>query len=582
MSNIKPFILRFIKVSPFAIAAATIVFALLFVETPALAQSPISTPVSSELPTDDPPVNFSVQAYAHDWITIQWNVPRDRGISKYTVKGYEHNGSQFVSSPSLDVEDTASGGYSMGYHYFNLTPDTLYKFTLSLIDDADTIIISDSLTVRTLTAPDYSDATLSSLSLSNVDFGTFDPATTSYSASVTNSVSETFVAPTVDSTNGATFVISANGVDYPSFTIKKVLLNVGSNTIQVKVTSSDGSATKTYTVTVTREASNATSTPTPTATNTPEPTKTATTVPGATATNTPEPTPTVTATTVTGATATNTPTPTATNTYEPKHTNTPTPTATNTPEPTHTNTPTPTATNTPEPTPTNTPEPTKTATPITPQVPDAVLKRISTLETLVAKLQGLISALTDRIVALETIEPTPEPTPTATTEPTPSATLTPTATTEPTATATPIAAACIKEITTDGAINGSWSAACPSVNRDNRYARFYTFTIEPDPTSSTTKKTIKLTSEEVDDTYLYLLKGAGIKGDVVAENDDYATLVDTENCSAPSGLDRYDACITAPLQPGKYTIEATTYYADKSGDFTLTVADVAAQPPAAP
>ena len=81
---------------------------------------------------------------------------------------------------------------------------------------------------------------------------------------------------------------------------------------------------------------------------------------------------------------------------------------------------------------------------------------------------------------------------------------------------------------------------------------------------------------------MYLLKGAGIKGDVVAENDDYATLVDTENCSAPSGLDRYDACITAPLQPGKYTIEATTYYTDKSGDFTLTIADVAAPPPAAP
>ena len=495
-----------------------------------------------ELPTDDPPVNFSVQAYAHDWITIQWNVPRDRGISKYTVNGYEHNGSQFVSSPSLDVEDTASGGYSAGYHYFNLTPDTLYKFTLSLRDDADTVIISSSLTVRTLTAPNYSDATLSGLTLEDVDFGTFDPATTSYSASVANSVSETYVAPTVDSKNGATFVISANGVDYPRSTIKKVSLNVGSNTIQVKVTSSDGSATKTYTVTVTRDASNATPTPT----STPDP--------DATPTTTPEPTP--------------------------------TPTATTTPDPDAT------PTSTPEPTPTSTTVPAPEPTPITPQVPDAVLKRISALETLVVNLQELISALTDRIVALETKEPTPEPTPTATPEPTPSgtpistpeptptATLTPT--TEPTATATPIADACIKEITTDGAIEGNWSNACPSVNRDDRYARFYTFTIEPDPTSSVTKKTIKLTSEEVDDTYLYLLKGAGRNGDVVAENDDYATLVDTEVCSDASGLGKYDACITEPLQPGKYTIEATTYYANASGDFTLTIADVAAQPPAAP
>ena len=209
-----------------------------------------------------------------------------------------------------------------------------------------------------------------------------------------------------------------------------------------------------------------------------------------------------------------------------------------------------------------------------------------------ATLQELISALTDRITALETKEPTPEPTPTATPEPTPSGTpistpeptataiLTPT--TEPTATATPIADACIKEITTDGAINGRWSEACSSERRDDRYARFYTFTIEPNPTSSVTKKTIKLISEEVDDTYLYLLAGAGRKGVVVAENDDYATLVNTETCEDASGLGEYDACITAPLQPGKYTIEATTYKVDTSGDFTLTIADVAAPPPATP
>ena len=550
MNNIMPFILRLIRVSPFAIAAAAIVFALLFGETPALAQSPISTPtptstpVLGELPTDNPPVNFRVQGRAHDWITVEWGVPRNRGITKYTLKRYDHNGNQFVLVPQWNIEGSASGGSSMGFSYFDLTPNTLYKWDLTLRDDANTIIISKSLTARTLTAPDPSDATLSGLTLSDVDFGTFDSATTSYSASVANSVSETFVTPTVDSRNGATFVISANGVAYPNSTIKRVSLNVGSNTIQVKVTSSDSSATKTYTVTVTREASNATPTPT----NTPDP--------DATPTNTPEPTPT--------ATPTTTPEPGAT--------------ATTTPEPT----PTATATTAPEP------------TPITPGVPDAVLKRISALETLVATLQGLISALTDRIVALEaktpapttptptatpsTPEPTPSGTPISTPEPTHTATLTPT--TEPTATATPIAAACIKEITTDGAVDGRWSEACSSENRDDRYARFYTFTIEPNPTSSVTKKTITLTSEEVDDTYLYLLTGAGRNGAVVAENDDYATLLNTETCSDASGLGEYDACITASLQPGEYTIEATTYYADRDGKFTLTVADVAAPAPA--
>lgn len=548
MNNIMPFILRLIRVLPFAIAAAAIAFALLFGETPALAQSPISTPtptptpVLGELPSDNPPVNFRVTGTTHHNVGLAWGIPHNRGITKNIMLRYDHNGTEFVFWGTSISGDASSGNWfwSIG----DLTPDTLYRFDLRLTDAADTIIISDSLTVRTLKAPDPSDATLSGLTLSDVDFGTFDPATTTYSASVANSVSETFVTPTVDSRNGATFVISANGVDYPSFTIKNVSLNVGSNTIQVKVTSNNGENTKTYTVTVTREASDTTPTPT----NTPDP--------DATPTNTPEPTPT--------ATATTTPEPGAT--------------ATTTPEPT----PTATATTAPEP------------TPITPGVPDAVLKRISALETLVATLQGLISALTDRIVALEakapapttptptatpsTPEPTPSGTPISTPEPTHTATLTPT--TEPTATATPIAAACIKEITTDGAVDGRWSEACSSENRDDRYARFYTFTIEPNPTSSVTKKSITLTSEEVDDTYLYLLTGAGRNGAVVAENDDYATLLNTETCSDASGLGEYDACITASLQPGEYTIEATTYYADRDGKFTLTVADVAAPGPA--
>lgn len=246
--------------------------------------------------------------------------------------------------------------------------------------------------------------------------------------------------------------------------------------------------------------------------------------------------------------------------------------------------------------PTATTVPAPDPTPITPQVPEEVLNRLSALETLVGTLQKLISALTDRIIALETKEPTPtatpEPTPTTTLTPTPEPTATATLapTPEPTATATltptpeptptPIADACIEEIPTDGAINGNWSDACPSENRDSRYARFYTFTIEPDPASSVTKKTIKLASEEVGDTYLYLLKGVGRNGDVVAENDDYATLVNTEVCSDASSLDKFDACITAPLQPGKYTIKATTYHPEESGNFTLTIADVAASPPA--
>ena len=58
-------------------------------------------------------------------------------------------------------------------------------------------------------APSWStDANLSALTLSDVDFGTFASGTTSYSAQVANSVTETTVTPTVNH-SGASYVIKA-------------------------------------------------------------------------------------------------------------------------------------------------------------------------------------------------------------------------------------------------------------------------------------------------------------------------------------------------------------------------------------
>ena len=67
--------------------------------------------------------------------------------------------------------------------------------------------------------------------------------------------------------------------------------------------------------------------------------------------------------------------------------------------------------------------------------------------------------------------------------------------------------------------------------------------------------TIALTSEE--DTYLYLLEGAGRDGDVLHENDDTVPSHDL------------NSRIEANLGPGQYTIEATTYYSQATGEFTL-------------
>ncbi len=59
---------------------------------------------------------------------------------------------------------------------------------------------------------------------------------------------------------------------------------------------------------------------------------------------------------------------------------------------------------------------------------------------------------------------------------------------------------------------GSWTDACDSENRENAYARFYTFSL-------TEGADVTITLNSATDPYLFLLDG---DGDVVAENDDIA------------------------------------------------------------
>jgi len=104
-----------------------------------------------------------------------------------------------------------------------------------------------------------SDATLSSLTLSS---GTLSPVfaaeSETYSATVDNASTSITVTPTVNEVNatvqmrinGAAYASVTSGNESPSFS-----LNVGTNTIEVKVTAQDGTTTKTYTVTVTRAGS---------------------------------------------------------------------------------------------------------------------------------------------------------------------------------------------------------------------------------------------------------------------------------------------------------------------------------------
>ena len=122
--------------------------------------------------------------------------------------------------------------------------------------------------------------------------------------------------------------------------------------------------------------------------------------------------------------------------------------------------------------------------------------------------------------------------------------------------------ACLQPLPASGTVNGTWDESCLSENRPNGeggradrdyYARFYTFTL----TEAGDVKT-DLSSDE--DTYLYLMKGTDTNGEIKTFNDD----IDANS-------DRNSRTEEEDLEAGEYTIEATTYDPEKSGDFTLIV-----------
>ena len=89
---------------------------------------------------------------------------------------------------------------------------------LSVGSNVVTVVVTaeDDDTTRTYTVtvtraePLSTDATLSALSLSDINIGTYASGTTSYTADVANSVTETTVTPTVND-SAATYVIKLGG-----------------------------------------------------------------------------------------------------------------------------------------------------------------------------------------------------------------------------------------------------------------------------------------------------------------------------------------------------------------------------------
>ena len=209
-----------------------------------------SAATTGQLSTDNPSVNFRTVTIAHDHAIYSFNFPRNRGIFGWVIQRYEHDGNDFVSS-GADMRSEFTGSRDRGGEEFrlgdsNVEPGVLYKWVVMLTNSQGSTVIEMSLTVRSPASP--ADATLSNLTLSGVNFGTFAATTTSYSAQVANTVTQTTVTPTVNH-SGASYVIKLDGIEDAD---GDVSLAVGPNVITIEVTAEDGETTKTYTVTVTR------------------------------------------------------------------------------------------------------------------------------------------------------------------------------------------------------------------------------------------------------------------------------------------------------------------------------------------
>ena len=153
-----------------------------------------------------------------------------------------------VNSDSTESEITDATGST--YTLASADADKTIKVRVTFTDDAgnEESLTSAATSVVTQVGALSTDATLRVLTLSGVDFGTFESAATSYTARVSNTMTETTVAPTLNH-SGASHVIKLGGVTDADGVIP---LTVGSNVITVEVTAEDGQTTRTYTITVTR------------------------------------------------------------------------------------------------------------------------------------------------------------------------------------------------------------------------------------------------------------------------------------------------------------------------------------------
>ena len=164
-----------------------------------------------------------------------------------------------IGTGSVELNSTTSGGEdtSLGLSDWSIKNKFYWKsgstwMLKSGSDEALRIIVRGVL-------GDTSDATLSALSVSGATLSpTFDAATTTYSATVANAVTQgTITVTTSESTATLEYLDGSDNTLTDADTMTAGFqrnLSVGSNIVKVKVTAPNGMTTKTYTVNVLRGA----------------------------------------------------------------------------------------------------------------------------------------------------------------------------------------------------------------------------------------------------------------------------------------------------------------------------------------
>jgi hypothetical protein len=112
-----------------------------------------------------------------------------------------------------------------------------------------------------------------------------------------------------------------------------------------------------------------------------------------------------------------------------------------------------------------------------------------------------------------------------------------------------LAGCTVMDIDLGDTVEDAWTSACASSHGFESFAKYYAFTL-----TERTGVQIDLQTS-ISDAYLYLLAGRGPFGPVIAQDDD--------------GGNGLNSRITISLDPGDYTIEATTLHSEAEGPFTL-------------